>query len=123
MYKRAFRAGWILTGLCLLFLFFDAAMKIVREIHTIQASAKIGWPADLTQGLGVILLLCTLIYAYPRTAVLGALLVTAYLGGAVAIMVRVGENFVFPLIFAALMWTGLYLRDPRLRSLFPWTKA
>jgi hypothetical protein len=120
--KGALRAGWILTGLCLLFLLFDASMKIVREIHTIQASAQLGWPAQLTQGLGLILLLCTLIYAYPRTAILGALLVTAYLGGAVAIMVRVGENFVFPIVFAILMWAGLYFREPRLRALFPLTK-
>lgn len=94
-------------------------MKIVHEIHTIQASAKLGWPSGLTQGLGFVLLVCTLVYAFPRTAILGAILVTAYLGGAVAIMVRVGENFVFPVIFAILMWIGLFLREPRLRSLFP----
>ena len=117
--KGLFRTGWILSGVCILFLLFDAISKIVREIHTIQASQKLGWPPENTPLLGILLLVFTLIYAYPRTVVPGALLLTAYLGGAVAIMFRVGENFVFPILFGILIWTGIYLREPGIRGFLP----
>ncbi|HTJ14764.1 MAG TPA: DoxX family protein [Dinghuibacter sp.] len=117
--KGLLRTGWIISGVCVLFLLFDAISKIAREVHTIQASQKLGWPPEHTPLLGVLLLVCTLLYVYPRTFILGALLLTAYLGGAVAIMWRAGENFVFPIVFGILVWASVYLREPGLREHLP----
>lgn len=115
--KGSLWAARIITGLCLLFLLFDSIGKIVREIHSIQGTAKLGWPAEHIQDLGIVLLFCTILYAIPRVAFLGAILLTAYMGGAVAIMLRVGEPFVFPILFAILIWVGLYFRNAKFRSL------
>jgi hypothetical protein len=110
-------AGLIITILCLLFLLFDSIGKIAKEIHSVQGSAKLGWPVDHIQDLGFTLLFCTLLYSIPRVAFLGAILLTAYLGGAVSIMLRVGEPFFFPIVFAFLVWLGLYFRNAKFRSL------
>ena len=115
--KGALWTGRILTGLCLLFLLFDAIMKIIKESHSIEGSAKLGWPVGDVQGLGIVLLLFTIIYMIPRIAFIGAILLTAYLGGAVAIMVRVQEPYWFPIIFAVLVWAGLYFRNEKFRAL------
>lgn len=120
--KSALWAGRIINILCLLFLAFDAVMKIIKESHAIEGSAKLGWPVDAIQPLGIVLLVCTIIHAIPRTAVLGAILVTAYLGGAVAIMVRVNEPCYFPIAFGVLIWAGLFLRNRRVRSFIPLLK-
>ena len=115
--KAALRAGWIITVFCTLFLLFDAIMKIIREAHSIKGSVELGWPDSAIVGMGLLLLACTILYILPRTAILGAILLTAYLGGATAIMVRVGAAFAFPVIFGMLVWLGLYLRSGRLRQL------
>ena len=115
--KGSLWTGRIITGLCLLFLLFDAIMKIIKEIHSIEGSAKLGWPVEDVQGLGIVLLLCTIIYMIPRLAVVGAILLTAYLGGAIAIMVRVQESYWFPIVFAILIWAGLYFRNEKFRAL------
>jgi hypothetical protein len=115
--KGSVWASRIITGLCVLFLLFDAIMKIIREVHSVEGSAKLGWPIDSIQGLGIVLLLFTIIYMIPRIAVIGAILLTAYLGGAVAIMVRVQEPYWFPIIFGILVWAGLYFRNEKFRAL------
>jgi hypothetical protein len=112
--------GRVIYFLCILFLLFDAIMKVIREAHSIDGSAKIGWPVDSIQGLGLVLLGCTVLYIIPRTAVFGAILLTGYLGGATAINLRAGYSYMFPVIFGVMIWLGLYLQDGRLAGfLFP----
>jgi hypothetical protein len=110
-------AGRIINGLVILFLLFDALAKVFKEVHTIEASAKMGWPAEQIQMIGIVLLGATILYIIPRTALLGAILLSAYLGGAVGIMLRAGENFIFPIIFGILVWAGFYFRNAKFRSL------
>ncbi len=114
--------GRILSGLTVLFMLFDAVGKLVMPIQVVQASARIGFPMSLSQTVGIILLVATFLYALPRTAVLGAVLLTGYLGGAVAIQLRAGsplfENL-FPVIFGVVAWAGVYLRDRRVAELMP----
>jgi DoxX-like family len=114
--------GRVLSALPALFLVFDGAMKLVQPEPVVKATVGLGYPVSVLTGLGIVLLTCTLLYLLPRTAVLGAILLTGYLGGAVASHVRVGEGWfptLFPAIFGALLWGGLYLRDSRLRQLLP----
>lgn len=109
--------GRIINILCVLFLLFDAVMKLILESHSIKGSIDLGWPEANIQLLGAILLVCTLFYIIPRTAFFGAILLTGYLGGAIAIMLRVGQPYYFPVIFGILVWVSLYLRNERLRFL------
>ena len=111
--------GRIITALCILFLLFDAIMKIIKERHTIEASGKLGWPVDTLVPLGWVLLLCTILYSIPRTAVLGAILLTAWLGGATAENLRTGFPLWFSILFGILVWLGLWLRDVHLSSHLP----
>src|SRR5579863_5389723 len=101
---------------------FDAAGKFMMPAAVVQASARLGFPVNLSPVLGILLTLSTLLYAIPRTAVLGAVLLTGYLGGAIAVQMRAGspvfETF-FPVIFGIVIWAGIYLRDQRLRRVFP----
>jgi hypothetical protein len=123
--RRSYWAGWAMSGLVIAFLLLDATMKLLALPVVLQASAGLGFPASaaMARELGVILLLCTLLYATPRTAVLGAILVTGYLGGAVAAKVRIDaplfSHILFGVYLGLLAWGGLYLRDPRLRALLP----
>ena len=116
-------AGWALGGLPSLFLLVDGAMKLVQPEPVVRGTAELGYPVGALVPLGVVLLASTVLYVIPRTAVLGAILLTAYLGGAVATHVRVGgplfTHTLFPVYFGALLWAGLYLRDARLRALVP----
>lgn len=114
--KKAGLVRWIISALCILFLLFDAIMKVIKEIHSIEGSVALGWPEHLIQPIGIALLVSTILYAVPRTAFIGAILLTGYLGGAIAIMVRAGQPLYFALIFGILVWTGLYLRDEKLRT-------
>lgn len=112
--------GRILSALPALFLLFDGIMKLVKPPVVVQSTVELGYPESAIFGLGVALVLATLLYIFPRTAVLGAILLTGYLGGAVATHVRVGGppfNILFPVLFGCLLWLGLWLRDPRVRSL------
>jgi hypothetical protein len=109
----------ILRTLAVLFLIVDAIGKILRLAPYVEGTAKVGYPASCLVPLGVTLLAITVLYAIPRTAVLGALLLTAYLGGAVATHVRMGQPFIVPILFGVIVWGCLYLRDPRLRALLP----
>ena len=114
--------GRIISGICISFLLIDAIMKIIKETHAVEGSAKLGLAEHSIQGIGFVLLICTLLYAFPRTAILGAVLLTGYLGGAIAIMVRAGEPLYFALAVGLLVWLGLYLRDNRLRVFNPLIK-
>jgi hypothetical protein len=115
--------GWGMSGLMIAFMLFDSVSKLVLESHVIEATTKIGYPADVIRPLGIICLACTILYAIPRTSILGAILLTAYLGGAVASKVRIEDplfsSVLFGVYFGILVWGGLYLRDQRLRALIP----
>ncbi|GLC23837.1 membrane protein [Roseisolibacter agri] len=119
-------AGRILSGLALAFLLVDSVMKVARLAPAVEGTVSLGYPASAILGIGLLQLACVLLYAVPRTAVLGALLLTAYLGGAVATHVRIASPLVthvlFPVYVAALLWGGLYLREPRLRALLPFRR-
>jgi hypothetical protein len=121
--KAKLRTGSILSGLIVLFLTFDAVLKFVKPAPVIQAFAQTGWPDRLAVPLGIILLTCTALYAIPRTSILGAILLTGYLGGAVATHLRAGDplfsHVLFPVYMGVLLWAGLYLREDRLRALVP----
>lgn len=121
--KSANITGWVITILCVLFLLVDAVMKIVKAAASVQGSVQLGWPETQVQGIGIVLLLATILYAIPRTAVLGAVFVSCYLGGAVAVMSRLNAPYYFPIVFGILIWVSLFLRIPALRALFPLNKA
>ncbi|MFZ0060730.1 MAG: DoxX family protein [Pyrinomonadaceae bacterium] len=115
-------AGRIIGGLPALLLLVDAIMKFVKPAPVVETTVKLGYPESLIVGLGAVLLVSTILYLVPKTAVLGAILLTGYLGGAVATHVRVGEGWfpiLFPIIFGVLLWGGLWLRDERLQTLIP----
>jgi hypothetical protein len=118
-------AGRALSGLVVLFLLLDGAIKLVPLQVVIDTVIPLGWPADAVtwRALGMVLIASTLLYAYPRTAFLGAILITAYLGGAVATHVRVGSplfsHSLFGVYVGVALWAGLWLRDPRMRVLLP----
>ncbi len=115
-------AGWIISALGILFLIFDTSIKVLNMAPAVEATTQLGYPASLVIVIGVIELVCLAVYVIPRTAVLGAILLTGYLGGAVATNVRAGTptfNVIFPIIIGALIWGGLFLREARLRALVP----
>jgi hypothetical protein len=123
--KGAVRTGWGLSILVILFFVMDGVMKFVAPLPVIETTAALGWPVDrgtLTL-LGILALVPTALYAVPRTAILGAILLTAYLGGAVATHVRIGSplfsHILFGVYLGVLLWGGLWLRDPRVRALLP----
>lgn len=113
-------AGRALSALPVLALLASATMKFLHKPDVVgMFVGKFGYSAELLPTLGVVELLCTLLYAIPQTSVLGAVLLTGYLGGAVATHVRVGDAFVAPLLLGVMVWAGLFLRDARLRALLP----
>jgi hypothetical protein len=116
-------ASRVITGLVALFMLFDAAMKFVKPAPVAEAFVRSGWPLGLSVALGAILLTSTLLYLIPRPAILGALLLTGYLGGAVATNMRLEtplfSQTLFPVYFGMLLWLALWLREPRLRELIP----
>jgi len=118
-------AGRILTALSALFLLFDAAGHWFVPAAVVEAFHRLGYPLSLSRALAVIEIVCLVVYVIPRTAVLGAILLTGYLGGAVATHLRVHDplfDTLFPIIFGVLVWAGLYFRDHRLRALIPLTE-
>lgn len=116
-------AGLILSGVVILFLLLDGAMKLVPLDIVTETSAQLGLGAHLARPLGIITLVCTILYAIPRTSVLGAILLTGYMGGAIATHVRVGSplfsHVLFGVYLGLMIWGGLYLRDERVRALIP----
>lgn len=120
--NAALWTGRILSILCILFLLVDALMKVANAAPSVEGSIQLGWPEQSVQGIGIVLLICIILYIIPRTAILGAILLTGYLGGAISIMVRVSQPYYFPLIFGVLVWAGLFLRDEKLRTIIPFRK-
>jgi len=121
--RRSLLAGRVIGALPVLFLLFDGVGKLVKPAPVVEGTLQLGYPASVLVPLGIVLLACTILYAVPRTAVLGAILLTGYLGGAVATHVRVGNplatHTLFPVYFRVMLWGSLWLRDPRLRELLP----
>jgi hypothetical protein len=132
--KMTVRIGWIISVLAILFLVMDAAMKLVKPQMIIDLNKKLGYSESALAPVAIVLLVCSLLYAIPKTSVLGAILLTGYLGGAVATHVRVstpeqnqgfgGETFsiIFPVMLGVFIWGALYLRDARLQALIPLKK-
>jgi hypothetical protein len=120
--KAALWFGRSLSGLFILFGTFDAGVKLIALPAAIEASARLGYPANTIVGIGWAALACLVLYAIPRTAIVGAILWTGYLGGAVASNVRVGSplftNALFPVYFAVILWAGLLLRDRRVTAIW-----
>ena len=116
-------AGYVLTALVALFLAFDTVLKVLMLAPAVQGTTALGYPAQSVLWIGIIELVCLALYLVPRTAVLGAILLTGYLGGAVASQLRLEapllSHTLFPLYTAAILWGGLYLRERRLRDLLP----
>lgn len=120
--RGAYWAGWILTGLSGAFLLLDGIMKLLKPSFVVEGTVQIGYSESVIVPLGIVLTIAALLYLYPRTAVLGAILLTGYLGGAVATHVRAGHGafeILFPVVFGVLVWLGLSLRDRRVRALIP----
>jgi len=117
--KPAVILGWILSALPSALLLFSAAGKFMKPKEVIEGFAHLGWPDRLALHLGIVELACTLLYLFPRTAVLGAILLTGYLGGATATHVRIGEPPYLIVLIGVVLWLGLFLREPRLRMLIP----
>ncbi|HKW75059.1 MAG TPA: DoxX family protein [Terriglobales bacterium] len=120
--KKMLWTGRVISALPVLMLFFGGVMAFLKPPVVLQSMAHFGYPESLVIPLGIVEIVCALIYAIPRTSVFGAVLLTAYFGGATATHVRIGENFAGPVIFAILVWIGLYLREGRLRELAPLRK-
>jgi len=118
--------GRVLSGLAAVFLAVDAAIKLVLIQPVIDAMTQLGYPAGFARVVGGIELACLLLYLWPRTAVLGAVLFTAIMGGAIASHVRIGDplfsHILFGVYLGLMLWGGLWLRDPRLRALMPWRR-
>ena len=117
--KKMLWTGRIMSTLPVLTLVFSAVMKLMKPPGLAEGFAHLGYPVSLALGLGILELTCTFVYVIPRTSMLGAILLTGYLGGATATHVRVGDPFYGPVILGLLVWGGLYLREPRLRALIP----
>jgi DoxX-like protein len=120
MRNRRVAAGTFVSGIAVLFLVFDSVGKLLKVAPVVEGTSQLGYPETVIQPLGLILLLCVIAYVIPRTAILGAVLLTGYMGGAIATHVRVGSPLMthelFPIYVAALFWGGLFLRDERLRT-------
>jgi DoxX-like family len=121
--KRRLWIGRIMSALPALFLLIDAVGKLLKPAPVVEETVQLGYPESVLVGLGIVLLTCTVLYVIPRTTTFGAILLTGYLGGAVATHLRVGSplfsHILFPVYVAVLIWGGLYLRDERLRALIP----
>jgi hypothetical protein len=121
--RAALWTGYILSGLVLAFMVMDISMKFMNLPIVEQTGLHLGWQPGTARYLGTILAVCTVLYAWPRTAVLGAVLLTGYLGGAVATHMRVGSplftHTLFAIYLGIFLWGGLWLREPRLRAIFP----
>jgi hypothetical protein len=117
--KKALWAGRIISVLPALMLIFSASLKLIKHPEAFKGFDHLGYPARLMIPLGVLELSCAIIYLIPRTAVLGAILVTGYMGGAITTHLRIGEPFIIQALLGMLVWLGIYLRDRRVRELIP----
>jgi len=117
--KKMLWTGYIISALPVLMLLFSGVMKLAKPASVVEGFIRLGYPESLALGIGIVELACTVLYVIPRSAVLGAILLTGYLGGATATHVRIGEPFFATIVLGVLVWGGLFLRDPRLRALVP----
>lgn len=117
--KKILWVSYILSALPVLMLLMSAIMKLVKPAFVVEGFVHLGFAESLALGLGILELTCTILYLIPRTSVLGVILLTGYLGGAVVTHLRVGEPYFMPILLGVVLWGGLYLRDPRLRELIP----
>jgi Na+/phosphate symporter len=120
--KAMLWTGRILSGLMALFFILDGVGHLMKPAPVVEAFTRLGYPLSTSVGIGVLALICTAIYVTPRSSVLGAILLTGYLGGAVSTHVRAGSTLfetIFPVILGALVWAGIYVRDAQLRKLIP----
>jgi len=119
--RKMIWTGRSISGLMIAFLLFDSIIHMTKIAVVVESFTKMGWPIDLAIPLGIVELVCIAVYLYPRTSILGAILLTGYLGGAVVTHLRVGSSLfgetLFPVYVGLLLWGGLYLREPRLRTL------
>jgi hypothetical protein len=115
--------GRILSALAILFLSFDTIVKVLRLSVAIEGTTQLGYPESTVFVIGIIQLVCLVLYVIPQTSVFGAILFTGYLGGAIATHLRIGSplftHILFPIYVAVLIWGGLYAREPRLRAMVP----
>jgi hypothetical protein len=121
--RKLFWIGSTLSAIAILFLLFDTIIKVTMAAPAVQGTTQLGYPASAVLGIGIVELVCLAAYVIPRTSILGAILLTGYLGGAIASHARLGNplftHVLFPVYVAALIWGGVYLRDARLRALVP----
>ena len=117
--KTMLWAGRIVSALPVLVLLLSAVMKLLKPTPVVEGFAHLGWDESLALVLAIVELACTLLYVIPQTAVLGAILLTGYLGGATATHARIGDPFYAPILLGVLVWLGLFLRGARLRALLP----
>jgi hypothetical protein len=120
--KASLWTGRVISDVVVLFLLFDGITKLLKVQQVVDATIRIGFPVTTIVGIGITLLVCTAIYAIPKTSILGVILLTGYLGGATAAQLRAGSpvfETLFPIIFGVLAWLGIYLREQRLRALLP----
>lgn len=117
--KTMLWVGRIMSAVPVLMLLFSGVMKLMKPTPVVEGFAHLGYPEGLALGLGIVELACAVVYVIPRTSVLGAILLTGYLGGATATHVRIGEPFFMAIVLGVLVWGGLYLRDDRVHALIP----
>ena len=124
--RKELWAGRIVSAIPVLFLLMDGGMKLFKPSFVVKATTELGFPESTIVGIGIVLLASVLLHLIPKTSFLGGLLITAYLGGAVASKVRIGSpifDIVFALVVALLLWGGFWLRDPKVRAVLPFTRA
>jgi len=118
--KKRLWAGRIICAVVVLCLLFDSGLKVMKLAPAVEATARLGYPTKLVFAIGIAELICVVLFGIPRTSMLGAILLTGYLGGATATQVRLEDPwFFFPVVIGVLVWGGLFLRDERLRALVP----
>jgi DoxX-like family len=117
--RKALWIGYLVSALPVLLLVFSAVIKLMKPPQMVEGFARLGIPDSLISQLGILELVCVIIYLIPRTSIMGAILTTGYFGGAIATNLRLGESFLLPLMAGMMIWGGLYLRDQRVRALIP----
>ena len=117
--KATYWTGHVLSALPSLLLIASAIAKFLKPEGFAANFEKLGYPIHLATPIGIVELLCVVLYVIPRTTLLGAILITGYLGGAIATHVRLGEGWYMPFLFGIVVWLGVYLREPRLRAIVP----
>ena len=120
--KKMRWAGYSISALPVLMLLFSGVMKLVKPASVVEGFVRLGYPESLALGIGIVELACAALYVIPRTSVLGAILLTGYLGGATATHLRIGEPFFAPVLLGVMVWGWIFFRDARLRALLPLRK-